>query len=108
MSDKYELISAKIVGLGNWHSGISTKITEILRSYFPPDDGAEGWIKVSKRLPDGPGQYIAYPMTGEITTAYVGAATFNREDGLFWLDDSGYECEVTHWRELPDPPKEQP
>lgn len=49
MSDKYLETARKLRSL-NWMrcTAETQAIADFLRSSFPPDDGAEGWIKVSE------------------------------------------------------------
>ena len=63
-----------------------------------------GWISVNDNLPDSPRQILVYTDFGGI---YVGCY-----DGDTWFsygfntgEEDSYDLVVTHWRELPEPPR---
>lgn len=78
------------------------------------------WISVEERLPEKPGLYIVYLLAqvGEYRKelSYATEMYFNADEKL-WVDDTeSYNallppsddryC-VTHWKKMPEPPKEE-
>ena len=69
------------------------------------------WISVEDRLPKNCKEVLIYTDKGNITTAMM-FLTVNKSDYPYWLSKIGnkpIETEygkVTHWRYLPEPPKE--
>ncbi|MFA5376742.1 MAG: DUF551 domain-containing protein [Dehalococcoidia bacterium] len=63
----------------------------------------DGWISVKDRLP-GDGERVLATDHGHVYTATLDT------DGVFsdWWCDSDDETHPTHWRPLPEPPKETP
>src|SRR5213080_3227050 len=66
----------------------------------------EGWIKCSERMPDHEREVLVTPQFKFISAdpCVVVASYWNGS----WKSEEGikFECEVTHWRELPSLPKE--
>lgn len=56
------------------------------------------WIPVSERLPEKSGDYLVAVNNG----AYRFTHKMYYHEG-WWYD---FDCEVTHWMPLPEPPKE--
>lgn len=74
-----------------------------MTSYHQPD----GWISVKDRLPDTDMKVIVYDTLLGVATGYY-EKVFNKEVHRWILNSavtSNYEPKVTHWRELPDPPR---
>ena len=61
------------------------------------------WIKVDDRMPDKDGHYLVYCDNGQIHEASYSALR-----KAHWLDPvEEYEVySVTHWMNMPEPPKE--
>lgn len=60
----------------------------------------EGWISVKDRLPDSYRDVIVCLETREVYCGWYAT------DSRIWHNMNGSEIEsVTHWRELPDPPR---
>lgn len=57
------------------------------------------WISVEERLPEH-GWYLAYGPTIKMEVLH-----FSVEE--VWSSERYYNIEVTHWRPLPEPPKEE-
>lgn len=67
-----------------------------MTSFNQPD----GWISVKDRLPDTDRDIIVCLETGKVCCAWYGPAL------RIWYDMDTTEIKsVTHWRELPDPPR---
>lgn len=60
------------------------------------------WIPVAERNPEHSGKYLTY------STDYhkVGHAWYNTKYNPGWEDDKEEWLPVTHWAELPTPPKQ--
>lgn len=72
-----------------------------MTSYHQPD----GWISVKDRLPDTERDVIVYDPFLGVTAGYYGEQ-FNRKCRWFLLGiEVSDEPRITHWRELPDPPR---
>lgn len=74
-----------------------------MTSYHQPD----GWISVKDRLPDTDRKVIVYDTLLGVATGYY-AKALSKEVYLWILSSvvtSNYEPKITHWRELPDPPR---
>lgn len=71
---------------------------------------ADRWIPVTERLPDRIGDYLVSNMHGQMSVCdfHQHMAWSNNEPG--WTDENGKltSAWVTHWRPLPEPPKEEP
>lgn len=64
-----------------------------MTSYHQPD----GWISVNDRLPSKVGEVLVFKkITGYFVTFW---------DGKSWIDFPFNDFEVTHWQELPEPPR---
>lgn len=62
------------------------------------------WIPVTERLPKG--ECIAFGYQGEMIMGYLGSEAMGGET-LYYAENEGeYLYYVTHWRPLPEPPKE--
>ena len=68
------------------------------------DSRADGWIPVSERLPEE--AMLVLVWTGDGDPGREIAIGFMHKPGSWWTDNYEYEMFVTHWRPLPDPPKE--
>ena len=89
------------------YKGIIAFIDEV------PDDTANRWMSVKKRLPNCNGVYLVWRphyFGGEIGEPVV--CYFDGQDT--WHDSYGVDFErilnpddVTHWMQLPEPPKEE-
>ena len=67
-----------------------------MTSYHQPD----GWISVKDRLPDTSRYVIACSDLGDIFECWYHTV------GKYWVKDGIIVVKnITHWRELPDPPK---
>ena len=67
-----------------------------MTSFNQPD----GWISVKDRLPDTDRDIIMFPKTREVCCGWYSPAL------RIWHDMNATAIEsVTHWRELPDPPR---
>lgn len=63
------------------------------------------WISVEERLPGTGEVVLVYGKRGGIYTAEHNRN--GRWPGSFWkLNSKSHHCEPTHWRPLPEPPKE--
>jgi len=60
------------------------------------------WIPVSERNPEHSGKYLTYALDYH----KVGHAWYNTKYRLGWEDDKEEWLPVTHWCELPEPPKQ--
>lgn len=58
----------------------------------------ETWISVDERLPDWDEEYIVYDVNDQVVTCATFSTDTDKFDITFWM--------VTHWMELPEPPKE--
>ncbi len=58
----------------------------------------DGWISVDDRLPSEDIDVIFYH-------PYLGMIIASMRDGVFWLLGNELAEGITHWRELPTPPK---
>lgn len=58
------------------------------------------WIKCSDRLPEEGVYVLVYNDADELRYHVA-----SHQDG-YWVDDEYAYANVTHWSELPDPPKE--
>ena len=73
----------------------------------------DGWISVGERLPDAPDAYIVnFVAVTDGYDSYVGECWFwpagfwvSRPEHE-WVDEEPHH-RVTHWRSLPEPPKEE-
>lgn len=64
-----------------------------MTSYHQPD----GWISVKDRLPDTNGEMLVYDRClGSLVLSCTVAE---------WAELQNLHPRITHWRELPDPPK---
>ncbi len=59
------------------------------------------WISVKDRLPVADGDYLVYFDDGFVAITFYKANKSGKNGWEVWADD-----EVTHWMELPEPPKE--
>lgn len=64
-----------------------------MTSYHRPD----GWISVKDRLPDTDREVLVYDLD-------FGCFVLSCR-GMEWEDIPVFHPHVTHWRELPDPPR---
>lgn len=77
---------------------------EWLRKYDPTlkagkdTNVSSKWVSVDERLPEKPGEYVAM-----IKGAKNPTCLFFDVDA--WIDEVGEPYTVTHWREMPEPPK---
>ena len=73
-------------------------------SYPPPDDcplPRAGWIPVEEALPEGEGEFLVFS-----EGAMMMSCRFKDDSGYHW----GWLLpgqDVTHWRPLPEPPKQE-
>lgn len=64
-----------------------------MTSYHQPD----GWISVKDRLPDTDREVLVYDLDfGYFVLSYI---------GMKWEGLPFFHPNVTHWQELPDPPR---
>lgn len=88
------------------NSELMIDITTAVRDLLDEKD-SEKWISVDFYLPDTDRKVIVYDTILGVTTGYY-AKVFNKEVYRWILSSavtSNYEPEITHWRELPDPPR---
>lgn len=63
-----------------------------------------GWISVNDNLPDSPRQVLIYTdFGGRYVGCYNGDAWFSY--GFNTGEEGSRDLVVTHWQELPDPPR---
>lgn len=63
-----------------------------------------GWISVNDHLPDSPRQVLIYTdFGGRYAGCYNGDTWFSY--GFNTGEEDSRDLVVTHWQELPDPPK---
>lgn len=89
---------------------------------FLKNEPVNGWISVKDRLPDKDGDYLCYLECGEVCqSAFDSTIASDGEEFPFgeWISvydsgtlgfvDSHWEEHdaITHWRSLPEPPKEE-
>ena len=67
------------------------------------------WISVKDRLPKKDGEYFCYTKLHYISVYYYGKIDDESDRKCFYFFDSEYgdveANNVTHWMELPEPPK---
>jgi hypothetical protein len=73
-------------------------------SSFPPDDGAEGWIKVSERLPERNVKVLVRTNNGRVFVGWLA------NSGVWQSLDQAAEhgAEETHWTPIRDLKEEKP
>lgn len=62
------------------------------------------WIPITERLPDRSGAVLVCTRHEIYKTANIAKATFKKGSGGFY-GQGGHWSNVTHWMELPEPPK---
>lgn len=68
----------------------------------------DGWISIKDRLPDTDRNVSVYDRVVGVIIGYYGKRFNNKEPCRWYLNGvvvNSYEPEITHWRELPDPPR---
>ncbi len=68
----------------------------------------DGWISVMDRLPDTDRNVIVYDYVVGVVIGYYGKRFNYKEPCRWYLNGvvvNSYEPKITHWRELPDPPR---
>lgn len=63
------------------------------------------WISVKDRLPEKIGYYLCYLDNDTIKVCKFTCGI--RNDSLYWRWDNQNWTAVTHWMQLPEPPKEE-
>jgi hypothetical protein len=67
-----------------------------------------GWISVKDRLPEIEGEYLAFGYSASDAARWI-VVMYDPKDE-FWYElssDWDWTDDVTHWQELPEPPKEE-
>lgn len=72
---------------------------DLLRTHQDNQQG-DGWVSVKDRLPEFTGHYLLCITNTENSVAVV-------VSGVYFNDSKSFDfANVTHWRPLPEPPKE--
>ena len=84
-----------------WHKRTAVDNLEELLSDQPVTDkslDADGWISVEEKLPDEEIEFLGWD-------GYYESVMYLSEGCFYYRND--YEAKPTHWRILPEPPKQQ-
>ncbi len=67
-----------------------------------------GWISVKDRLPEKEGEYLAFGYSASDAARWI-VVMYDPKDECWYELSSDWDWtdDVTHWQELPEPPKEE-
>ena len=69
---------------------------------------APQWISVKDRLPEKEGEYLAFGYSASDAARWIVVMYDPRDECWYELSsDWDWTDDVTHWQELPEPPKEE-